>query len=105
MPNEPAIEFHLHARSNTAVNTDLAARLMPAGRIPRVTQVIALALSFQEMLRTGEAPSHAAIARTAAITKERLSRVMKLLWLAPDIQPWKALRRQPRSRGRARAKH
>ena len=59
---------------------------MQAGRMPRVTQMMALALSFQEKLRTGEAPSYAALARDAAITKERLSQVMKLLWLAPDIQ-------------------
>jgi len=86
MPNESTIEFHLHQRIRTAGHNEASTGLTQAGRLPRITQVMALALSFQEMLRTGEAPSYAAIARTASITPERFSQVMKLLWLAPDIQ-------------------
>ena len=84
MPNEPetTIVFRLHARPGAPFH----AQSPSSGRLPRVTQVMALALSFQEMLRTGEAPSYAALARTAGVTRERFSQVMKLLWLAPDIQ-------------------
>jgi hypothetical protein len=86
MPNESIIEFHLHPRRRTAGHNESATGLPQTGCLPRITQVIALALSFQQMLRTGEATSYAAIARTASITPERFSQVMKLLWLAPDIQ-------------------
>jgi hypothetical protein len=86
MPNESTIEFHLHQRNRTAGHNEALTGLTQAGRLPRITQVMALALFFQEMLRAGEAPSYAAIARTASITPERFSQVMKLLWLAPDIQ-------------------
>ena len=84
MPNEPetTIVFRLHTRPGAPFH----AQPSSSGRLPRVTQVMALALSFQQMLHTGEAPSYAALARTAGVTRERFSQVMKLLWLAPDIQ-------------------
>jgi len=56
------------------------------GRLPRVTQVLALALSFQDMIRRGEAKDYADAARLRGVTRERLSQIMKLVWLAPDIQ-------------------
>jgi hypothetical protein len=58
----------------------------PGGRLPRVTQVMALAIQFQEMVRTGEVRDYADLARLAGLTRERISQVMKLAWLAPDIQ-------------------
>ena len=57
-----------------------------AGRLPRVTQVLALALSFQDMIATGNAKNYADLANRTGVTAERLSQVMKLIWLAPAIQ-------------------
>lgn len=57
-----------------------------AGRSPRVTQVLALALSFQDMIASGNARNYRDLASRAEVTAERLSQVMKLLWLAPAIQ-------------------
>jgi hypothetical protein len=54
--------------------------------LPRVTQVLALALSFQDMIDTGAATKYRDLASRAGVTAERLSQVMKLLWLAPAIQ-------------------
>jgi hypothetical protein len=51
-----------------------------------VTQVLALALSFQDMIATGKARNHQELAHRAGVTAERLSQVMKLIWLAPVIQ-------------------
>jgi hypothetical protein len=59
---------------------------MDAGRLPRVTQVLALALSFQDMIATGNARNYEDLANRAGVTAERLSQVMKLIWLAPAIQ-------------------
>ncbi len=76
------IQFPLHPPS----------RMMPgaappeAGRLPRVTKVLALAIQFQEMIRTGDARDCADLARLAGVSRERISQIMKLLWLAPDIQ-------------------
>jgi len=56
------------------------------GRIPRVTEVMALAIHFQDMIRRGEARDYADLARLGCLTRERMSQIMELIWLAPDIQ-------------------
>jgi len=64
----------------------LAPTAVAAGRPPRVSQVLALAVQFQEMLRQGEVRNCAELARFGGLTRERISQIMKLNWLAPDIQ-------------------
>ncbi|MCL4854735.1 MAG: hypothetical protein KJZ78_25525 [Bryobacteraceae bacterium] len=81
------IQFQLHAPSRRDTS-DAAASSPPrdGGRLPRVTQVLALALQFDEMIRTGEVEDRADLARLAGVSRERISQIMKLTWLAPDIQ-------------------
>lgn len=55
-------------------------------RYPRIVQVVALAVHFQEMLDRGEVRNHADLARLGCISRERMSQIMMLAWLAPDIQ-------------------
>ena len=56
------------------------------GRLPRVVQVMALAIQFQDMIRRGESRDYADLARLGCLTRERMSQIMELVWLAPDIQ-------------------
>jgi len=56
------------------------------GRLPRVTRVMALAIQFQDMIRRGEARDYADLARLGCLTRERMSQIMELVWLAPGIQ-------------------
>lgn len=80
------IRFHLHA-SKTAETGDTAeSPSSHRGCLPRVTQVLALAIHFQDMIQRGGARSYADLARLGCITRERISQVMELIWLAPDIQ-------------------
>jgi hypothetical protein len=58
----------------------------PPGRAPRISQVLALAIQFQEMLRQGEAQDCADLARLGGLTRERISQIMKFNWLASDLQ-------------------
>ena len=62
------------------------APLSGSGRLPRVTQVMALAIQFQDMIQRGEARDYADLARLGCLTRERMSQIMELVWLAPDIQ-------------------
>jgi len=55
-------------------------------RYPRIVQVVALAIHFQDMLDRGEVRNHADLARLGCISRERMSQIMVLAWLAPDIQ-------------------
>jgi hypothetical protein len=54
--------------------------------LPRVTQVLALAIHFRDMIQKGEARDYADLARLGCLTRERMSQIMELIWLAPDIQ-------------------
>jgi hypothetical protein len=56
------------------------------GRLPRITQVMALAIHFQDMIQRGEVQDYADLARLGCLTRERISQIMELIWLAPDIQ-------------------
>ena len=57
-----------------------------SGKLPRITQMLALALHFEEMVQTGEARNYTDLARLGCVTRERVSQIMKLRWLAPVIQ-------------------
>jgi len=81
------IQFHLHAAVRQTGNQ--AASDGPNsgnGRAPRVAQVMALAVYFQDMILRGEARDYADLARLGCLSRERMSQVMELVWLAPDIQ-------------------
>ena len=58
----------------------------PAPRIPRVTRLMALAIKFQDMVDRGEVRDYADLARLGHVTRARMSQIMNLLLLAPDIQ-------------------
>ena len=47
---------------------------------------MALAIKFQEMVDHGEVRDYADLARLGYVTRARLTQIMNLLLLAPDIQ-------------------
>ena len=80
------IQFRLYASKSTERGTTSEAPASHRGRLPRVAQVLALAVHFQDMIRRGEARDYSDLARLGCITRERMSQIMELIWLAPDIQ-------------------
>lgn len=56
------------------------------GRLPRITQVLALAIHLEDMIRRGEAKDYADVARLTCLCRERISQIVRLNYLAPDIQ-------------------
>lgn len=60
--------------------------LPPPGRVPRVSKLMALAIRFEGLLRSGQVRDFAEIARLGHVTRARVSQIMNLLHLAPDIQ-------------------
>ncbi len=80
------IQFQLHATGRQPGRTGPpSASATGNGRLPRVTQVVALALHFQDIIQRGEARDYADLARLGCLTRERMSQIMELVWLAPDI--------------------
>jgi hypothetical protein len=47
---------------------------------------MALAIQLQDMIQRGDARDYADLARLGCLTRERMSQIMELVWLAPDIQ-------------------
>ena len=81
------IEFRLHRTKRAAFSSGRTETpVSRPGVLPRVTQVLALAIQFQDMLNRGEASNYADLARLGCLTRERMSQIMELIWLAPDIQ-------------------
>ena len=56
------------------------------GRLPKVTKLLALAIHFDELLRTGTVTSQAELARLGRVSRPRLTQIMNLLHLSPSIQ-------------------
>ncbi len=63
-----------------------AAKEPTAGRIPRVTRLLALARRIDGMIRFGELRDWAEAARLVGVTRARMTQMANLLLLAPDIQ-------------------
>ena len=59
---------------------------LPPGRVPRVSRLMALALRFDELVRTGQVDSYRTLASLGHVTRARVSQILNLLYLAPDIQ-------------------
>lgn len=56
------------------------------GRIPRITRLMALAIKFDGYLRDGVVTDLAELARAGHVTRARITQIMDLNLLAPDIQ-------------------
>ncbi|MCC7406890.1 MAG: hypothetical protein IT442_02385 [Phycisphaeraceae bacterium] len=65
-----------------------------AGRVPRVARLMALAIRLECLLDSGAARDQAQLAEMGHVTRARVTQIMRLLHLAPDIQeellalPW-----------------
>jgi hypothetical protein len=92
MTTPVTIECDLHVRRGRKGRHELgngmvvsAAELEP-GRVPRVARLMALAIRFEHLVRTGQVASYSQLARLGRVTRARISQVMNLLLLAPTIQ-------------------
>ena len=59
---------------------------MPAGTVPRISRLMALAIRFDKLIKAGEITDQADLARLGHVTRARVTQIMNLLQLAPDIQ-------------------
>lgn len=59
---------------------------LPTGRVPRISKLMALAIHYDGLLQTGIVEDLASLARLGEVTRARLTQIMDLTLLAPDIQ-------------------
>ncbi len=62
------------------------AKREPVGRIPRITRFMALAIYYEDLIRQGHVRDYAEIATLGHVTRARVTQIMNLRLLAPDIQ-------------------
>ncbi len=73
-------------RKQMAVGEAPAPAPVPLGRVPRIARLMALAIRFERLLADGEVHDYADLARLGHVTRARVTQIMNLLNLAPDIQ-------------------
>ena len=56
------------------------------GSVPRISRLMALAIRMQGLVDDGEVSDYADLARLAHVSRARITQIMNLLLLAPDIQ-------------------
>jgi hypothetical protein len=56
------------------------------GRLPRITKMMALAIRLDQLIKSGQVTDQAELARVGHVTRARLTQIMDLNLLAPDIQ-------------------
>lgn len=61
-------------------------RSIEPGNPPRVSKLMALAIRFDGLVQRGEVRDCADLARLGYVTRARITQIMNLLNLAPDIQ-------------------
>jgi hypothetical protein len=57
-----------------------------SGRVPRVARLMALAIRCEGLIRDGVIENYTEIGRLGHVTRARVTQIMNLLHLAPDIQ-------------------
>jgi hypothetical protein len=80
------IHFAIKGHRKQAVDGPAPDDATPVGRVPRVAKLMALAIRFDDLLRTGKVRDMSELARLAHVTQPRMTQIINLLHLAPDIQ-------------------
>ena len=56
------------------------------GRTPRIAKLMALAIRFEGLIADGTVSDYSELAELAQVSRARITQIMNLLLLAPDIQ-------------------
>src|SRR5262249_1536161 len=90
--NEPrtvqcAVHFEREARGRKRIEAGREQpSALPPGRVPRLARFLALALRLEAQLRQGVLKDIAEVASVGHVTRSRVSQILTLVHLAPDIQ-------------------
>jgi hypothetical protein len=81
------VSFTLNRKSGGKGRRIATPRTTPGPlRIPRLSRLMALAIRFDTLIQEGAVTDQASLARLGGVTRARLTQIMHLLRLAPDIQ-------------------
>jgi hypothetical protein len=83
---ERKIEFRRARPRREELPQDVARFSNVSKRVPRVARLMALAIRLDQVIRDGLVKDQAELARLGHVTRARLTQIMNLLCLAPDLQ-------------------
>lgn len=84
------VEFDVHFRRGRGrrrkVRVGPAPTSKSPGRVPRIARLMALAIRLDGLIRSRQVADYAELASLGHVTRARITQIMNLLQLAPDIQ-------------------
>ena len=80
------ISFQPGRKSKKLISNNVDVLPLPQGRLPRITKMMALAIRFDHLINTGQVTDQAELARVGHVSRARLTQIMDLNLLAPEIQ-------------------
>ena len=86
VPITTTARFAVPGRERTAAPYGVAQKPVSPGRVPRVARLMALAIRFDALVREGAVSTQAELAAVGHVTRARVTQIMNLLHLAPDLQ-------------------
>jgi site-specific DNA recombinase len=67
-------------------NVECEERVAGPSSVPRISRLLALALKMEQMIQEGAVKNYSELARRGQVSTARITQVMNLLHLAPDLQ-------------------
>lgn len=80
------VSFETQRKGQRVITTEKPTPVLPEGRIPRISRLLALSHHFERLVVMGEVKDYAELARLGNVSRARITQIMNLLLLSPDIQ-------------------
>ena len=81
------LEWEFRPKPRKAEKPTARSKEQPSvGKVPRIARLMALAIKLDGLVRSGVVRDYADLARLGHVTRARMTQIMNLLNLAPDIQ-------------------
>ena len=80
------VHFRCAQRGRKVIEEGAVTKTPELGRVPRISRLVALAIYMQDLVNRGEVADYAELARLGQVSRARITQIMNLLHLSPDIQ-------------------
>ncbi|PQO28519.1 hypothetical protein DTL21_28375 [Bremerella cremea] len=81
------LHFNTDSRGRKRIDREPKPKpVVPQGRVPRVSKLLALAIHFQQLLDDRVVADQSDLAWLSQVTQPRITQIMNLLMLSPEIQ-------------------
>jgi hypothetical protein len=82
----PAVTYTLEWDNRRHVSSRGSSASLAVAPVPRIARLLALAIRLEGLIREQAIRDRTEVARRGCVTRARMTQIMKMLLLAPDIQ-------------------